>query len=80
MSVTKPCGGQGNDIEMSNFKDSKMGAAGTIGIYCAECGKKIEGEPYEMSFSGVCASSEPVHFCSKNCWEASEEYNTDNWD
>jgi len=64
---------------MSNFKDSLMGTAGTIGLYCAECGEKIEGDPFESSFSGICASFDPVHFCSKECWEASEEYNTDNW-
>lgn len=47
--------------------------------YCVECGKKIEGEPYEMSFAAWEDSVDPVYFCSKQCWDNSEEFNTDNW-
>ena len=47
--------------------------------YCVECGHKIEGEPYEMSLAAYEDSCDPVYFCSKECWEGSEEFNTDNW-
>ena len=47
--------------------------------YCVECGKGIEGQPYEMSMAAWEDSVEPVYFCSKECWDKSEEFNTDNW-
>lgn len=47
--------------------------------YCVECGKAIEGEPYEMSLAAYEDSCDPVYFCSRQCWENSEEFNTDNW-
>jgi hypothetical protein len=47
--------------------------------YCIECGKGIEGDPYEMSMAAWEDSVEPVYFCSKECWEESGEFNTDNW-
>ena len=64
---------------MAGTKDSKMETTGTVKTYCIECGKVIDGKPYEMSIDSVCASATPVYFCSKECWESSEEYNTDNW-
>lgn len=65
---------------MSQFKSSTMETFGTVSLYCEGCGSKIEGDPFQTSFSGICATFEPVHFCSKKCWESSEEYNTENWD
>ena len=47
--------------------------------YCVECGRIIEGEPYEMSMAAWEDSVDPVYFCSKECWDKSEEFNTDNW-
>ena len=65
---------------MSGTKDSKMETTGTIDTYCIQGGKVIEGKPYEMAMDSACASMAPVYFCSKVCWESSDEYNTDNWD
>jgi hypothetical protein len=56
-----------------------METTGTVLTYCIQCGKVIEDKPYEMSMDSSCASSNPVYFCSKECWEASDEFNTDNW-
>jgi len=64
---------------MVGTKDSKMETTGTVETYCIQCGKVIEGEPYEMSIDSVCASATPVYFCSRECWDSSEEYNTENW-
>jgi len=50
-----------------------------MAYYCVECGKRIDGEPYEMSMASCEDSVDPVYFCSKECWENSEEFNTDNW-
>ena len=47
--------------------------------YCVECGHKIEGKPYEMSMAAWEDSVDPVYFCSKECWDGSEEFNTNNW-
>ena len=47
--------------------------------YCVECGSRIEGKPYEMSLAAYEDSCDPVYFCSKECWDGSEEFNTDNW-
>ena len=63
---------------MSEFKQSRMETTGTIQTYCAQCGKVIDGDPYEMAMDSSCASAAPIYFCSKECWESSEE-NTDNW-
>ena len=65
---------------MVGTKGSKLETTGTVHTYCIQCGKVIEGKPYEMSMDGVCASVNPVYFCSKVCWEGSDEYNTENWD
>jgi hypothetical protein len=67
-------------MPMTGTKGSKLDTTGTIGTYCVECGKSIEGTPYEASMDGICASVTPVYFCSKDCWEGSEEFNTENWD
>ena len=48
-------------------------------LYCIECGNKIEGEPYETSLAAYEDSVDPVQFCSKVCWDGSEEFNTANW-
>jgi len=61
-------------------KGSKLETTGTVHTYCIQCGKIIEGKPYEMSMDGACASVNPVYFCSKECWESSDEFNTENWD
>jgi hypothetical protein len=61
------------------FSQSELKSYGTVSRWCAECGARIEGDPYQMTFSGVCASFGSVSFCSKKCWDASEMYNTDNW-
>ena len=60
-------------------KASKMETTGTVQTYCVQCGKGIEGKPYEMAMDSSCASSLPVYFCSKECWDGADEYNTDNW-
>ncbi len=65
---------------MSQFKGSRLDTAGTVNLYCVECGTKIEGKPYQTSMDGLCASVNPVYFCSDKCWEGSEEFNTENWD
>ena len=65
---------------MTGTKGSELGTTGTVSTYCVECGKEIEGKPYETSMDGLCASVNPVYFCSKECWEGSEEFNTENWD
>lgn len=48
-------------------------------LYCVECGGRIEGDPYEMSLAAYEDSVDPVYFCSKQCWDGSEEFNTANW-
>ncbi len=64
----------------TQFKESVLANTGTVDLWCEGCGKKIEGEPYQASFSGWCCCFDPVHFCSKECWESSENYfNTENW-
>ncbi len=63
----------------SFFKESDIKIYGTINLWCDECGIKIEGDPYQTSFCGICVCFEPVDFCSKKCWDASDMYNTDNW-
>ena len=63
----------------TNFSQSEFKTYGTVEVRCAECGVKIEGDPYQTSFSGICACFGPVAFCSMECWDASEMYNTDNW-
>ncbi len=40
------------DAMNRNFKDSTLGNTGTVDLWCEACGHKIEGEPYETSFSG----------------------------
>jgi hypothetical protein len=63
-----------------NFKESTLSNTGTVDLWCESCGHKIEGEPYETSFSGWCCCFDQVNFCSKECWEGSDNlYNTDNW-
>ena len=61
------------------FSQSEFNTYGTVNLWCDECGVKIVGDPYQMSFCGICVCFEPVDFCSKKCWDASEMYNTDNW-
>lgn len=65
---------------MAYFKESRLETNGPGDLYCVQCGQKIDGAPYQASFSGWCACFDPVHFCSEECWEESEEFNTDNWD
>ena len=65
---------------MSSFySQSTFNTYGTVDLWCDECGVRIEGDPYQMSFCGICVCFEPVDFCSKDCWDSSEMYNTDNW-
>jgi hypothetical protein len=61
--------------------DDKKGiqANAPFQYYCVECGYKIDGEPYEMSLAAYEDSCDPVYFCSKECWDGSEEFNTENW-
>ena len=61
------------------FSQSELNTFGTVDLWCDECGVRIVGDPYQMSFCGICVCFEPVDFCSKKCWDASEMYNTDNW-
>ncbi|NOY86652.1 MAG: hypothetical protein GXP52_05065 [Deltaproteobacteria bacterium] len=62
-----------------NFSPSMFQNACAVEMRCEECGKEIEGEPYQSSFSAVCCSLNPVYFCSKECWDKSVDYNTENW-
>ena len=63
----------------TNYSQSELKTYGTVDLWCDECGVRIEGDPYQMSFCGICVCFEPVDFCSKECWDASEMYNTANW-
>jgi hypothetical protein len=64
---------------MPHFGESHLWNKQGYTLRCVECGKAIEGEPYQASFDGWCANFNPVHFCSKECWDGSVEFNTDNW-
>ena len=64
---------------MAGFRDSKLELHGTLDYWCVECGKRIEGEPYQASMNGWCCCFDPVYFCSEECWRNSKEFNTDNW-
>ena len=50
---------------MVGTKGSKLETTGTVHTYCIQCGKVIEGKPYEMSMDGVCASVNPVYFARR---------------
>ena len=63
-----------------NFSPSMFQNACALEMRCEECGKEIKDEPFQSSFSAVCCSLNPVYFCSKECWDKSVDYNTDNWD
>ena len=62
-------------------KSDRIGAKANTPLkyHCVECGKPIEGEPYEMSLAAWEDSVDPVYFCSKECWSGSDEFNTENW-
>jgi hypothetical protein len=47
---------------MSGTKGSTLETTGTVETYCIQCGKVIDGKPYEMSMDGVCASVTPVYW------------------
>ena len=64
---------------MSDIKEKGIKANAPFQYYCIECGEKIDQEPYEMSMAAWEDSVDPVYFCSKKCWEGSEEFNTENW-
>jgi len=61
------------------YSQSELKTFGTVNLWCDECGCKIEGDPYQTSFCGICVCFEPVDFCSKECWDRADMYNTDNW-
>ena len=64
----------------TNFSESKMASTGTVDLWCETCGHKIDGDPYETSFSGWCCCFDPIHFCSKECWESADNmYNEEHW-
>jgi hypothetical protein len=64
----------------TNFKQSTLKNTGTVDLWCESCGQKIEGEPYETSFSGWCCCFDQVNFCSKECWEKEDNmYDSEKW-
>ena len=63
----------------TNFKESTFSTTGTVDLWCESCGHKIEGDPYETSFSGWCCCFDPVNFCSKECWEKEDNMYEEKW-
>ncbi len=73
-------GAESEGVVTTFFRQSRLCTTGTVNLWCESCGEKIEGEPYETTFSGWCCCFDPIDFCSRECWENPENmFNTENW-